>query len=71
MSNSLEDWVPTREAALEIGIPYETLMARIRRGKIKASNIGWNKVIHKDEVKRAKKDQQDAVNNQGLEKPAR
>ena len=66
----IKDYLSTQEAAAEIGIPYETLMARIRRGKITAEKIGWNKVIHKDEVKRAKKDQQDAI-NQSLEKPTR
>jgi excisionase family DNA binding protein len=58
----LENYMSTQDAASAIGITYETLMARIRRGKIKAEKIGWNKVIHRDEVKRAKKDQQDVVN---------
>lgn len=66
----INDYLSTQEAAAEIGCSYETLMARIRRGKITAEKIGWNKVIHKDEVKRAKKEQQN-VDNQSLEKPTR
>lgn len=70
MSDSLQDYFSTQEAAEAIGITYSTLMARVRKGKIEAKKIGWNKVIHKDEVNRAKKDQQDAI-NQSMENSAR
>lgn len=69
-TNQLDNYMSTRDAAIAIGIEYPTLMARIRKGKIKAEKIGWNKLVHKDEVKRAKKAQKNAT-SKNMEKSSR
>lgn len=74
MSNPLDNYMTTQEAAAAIGIEVPTLMARIRKGKIKVQRKGWIVLIHKDEVKRAKKveEQKDAkAATKDMEKPAR
>ena len=58
MSDTLANYMTTREAAEAIGIEYATLMSRIRKGKIKAELVVRDKLVHKDEVKRAKKAQE-------------
>ena len=58
MSDSLDDYISAKDAAVEIGIEYSLLMARIYKGKIEAKKKGWATLIHKDEVARAKKEQQ-------------
>lgn len=58
VSDSLDDYISAKEAAIEIGIEYSLLMARIYKGKIKAEKKGWATLIHRDEVARAKEEQQ-------------
>lgn len=70
MSNQLDNYVTTREAAASIGIEYSTLMARVRKGKIKSIKMGWSTLIPKDEVKRAKKAEKHAT-NKNMERPSR
>lgn len=72
MSNLSKDYMTVRQAAEEIGIEPSTLSARIRKGKITAEKVGWNKLIHIDEVKRAKKvEENKRANNKTLENPSR
>jgi hypothetical protein len=59
MSGDLDDYIPAKDAAEEIGIAYSLLMARIYHGKIACKKLGWATVIHKDEVARAKQEQQE------------
>ena len=56
------DYVTTKDAAEIIGISYQLLMSRIRKGKIKAEKKGWAVFIHKDEVARAKEAQKKHAN---------
>lgn len=61
-----------QQAAAVIGIEPSTLAARIRKGKILAEKVGWNKFIHTDEVKRAKKaEEKTRGNNKALENSSR
>lgn len=73
MSNTLGDYMTIKQAAALIGIEPSTLNARIRKGKIKANKVGWNKFIHKDEVKRAKRveEKNRELNNKNMEKGTR
>lgn len=73
MSDNLEEWMTTRQAAGVIGIEYSTLMARIRKGKIKAEKKGWATLVHRDEVNRVAKKEKELSNaaNKNMEKPAR
>lgn len=73
MSNTLKDYMTIQQAAVEIGIEPSTLAARIRKGKIIAEKIGWNKFIHKSEVKRAKQveETKNANNNKNMERATR
>jgi len=57
MGGSIDDYLPAKEAADEIGISYELLMARIRKKKIKIKKVGWATLIHKKEVQREKRRQ--------------
>lgn len=52
MGNSLDDYIPAKEAAEIIGIEYSLLMSRIYKGKVESKKVGWGRVIHKDEVER-------------------
>lgn len=49
---SFEDFVPAKEAAVTIGISYELLMSRCKKGKVQFVKHGWAVFIHKDEVER-------------------
>lgn len=51
--STMDDYLTAREAAVQIGISYSAVMARIQKGKIAAVRKGWALFIHKDEVKRA------------------
>ena len=57
MSTDLNDYVPARQAAEEVGISYSLLMARLRKGKIPFIKKGWAVFIPKGEGAQAKKDQ--------------
>ena len=50
---NFNDYVSAKDAAESIGITYQLLMSRIRKGKISAEKKGWAVFIHKDEVARA------------------
>lgn len=50
----MEDYVSAREAAKELGLTYHALLARVRKGQIKAERVGWAVLIHQDEVKRVR-----------------
>lgn len=52
---NFEDYVTAKEAAVEIGISYQLLMARIRKGKIKPVKKGWATFIHKKDVEKQKR----------------
>jgi hypothetical protein len=52
VGNSIEDYIPAKDAAEIIGIEYSLLMARIYKGKVKSEKMGWGVIIHKDEVER-------------------
>ncbi len=69
MSDNLKDYMTIQQAAVIIGIEPSTLSARIRKGKIKAEKVGWNKLIHRDEVKKAKQGEErnKNANNKDLE----
>lgn len=69
MKTPLDDYMTIQQAAAAIGINASTLSARIRKGKIKAHKVGWNKFIHKDEVKRAKlvEDKKNAHNSKDMD----
>lgn len=56
-SGNIDDYLPAKEAADEIGISYELLMARIRKNKITIKKVGWATLIHKKEVLREKRRQ--------------
>lgn len=72
MIKPLDEYMTTQEAALEIGIPYSRLMARIRKGKIPSIKKGWTTLIHRNEVKKAKlKENKHAAIKESLEKPTR
>lgn len=72
MSNLSKDYMTVRQAAGEIGIEPSTLSARIRKGKIAAEKVGWNKLIHIDEVKRAKEvEEKKRADNKTLEDASR
>lgn len=58
MTDPLSDYMSAKDAAVEIGIPYNLLIKRIHRNKIRSEKIGYALLIHKDEVKRAKKEEQ-------------
>ena len=59
MSTNLNDYIPAKQAAEEIGISYSLLMARLRKGKIPfiKPGDGWAVFIHKKDVAQAKNDQ--------------
>lgn len=61
---NFDDYMSAKDAAAEIGISYQLLMSRIRKGKVKAEKKGWAVFIHHAEVARAKKDQADHRNTQ-------
>lgn len=71
MTDPLSDYVSAKDAATEIGIPYNLLIKRIHRNKIKSDKIGYAIVIHKDEVKRAKQEEQKNAVSKNMEKPTR
>jgi excisionase family DNA binding protein len=72
MTNALGDYMTIKQAAAIIGIEASTLNARIRKGKIKAEKVGWNKFIHKNEVKRAKSvEDKKHANNKNMETSTR
>lgn len=50
----LEEYLTAKEAAGLLKISYNTLMIRIRKGKIASVRKGWQTLIHRDEVARAK-----------------
>lgn len=60
----LADYMTARQAATALGLRYETLLARVRSGKIKAERAGWAVLIHREEVERH-------AGNSHLEEPAR
>lgn len=51
----LQDLCTAKEAAIEIGINYQLLMARIRKGKIKTVKKGWAVFIPRKEVEKQKR----------------
>lgn len=58
----LNDAIPAKEAANEIGISYELFMARVRKNKHpynRTKKVGWGRVMHKDDVAEAKRLQQE------------
>lgn len=72
MSNLSKDYMTIQQAAVEIGVQPSTLASRIRKGKILAEKIGWNKFIHINEVKRAKKvEEKKRADNKTLENASR
>jgi len=50
----LKEYMTPQDAAKEIGISYQLIMARIRKGKISVEKKGWAVFIHRDEVAREK-----------------
>lgn len=52
---NFQDYMTAKEAAVEIGISYQLLMARIRKKKIRVEKKGWATFIHKNEVKKHKR----------------
>lgn len=50
----MQNYYTAKDAAATIGIEYSTLLARIRKGKIKAEKFGWAVMVSATEVKRAK-----------------
>ena len=55
----LDDYMTPMDAAVELGLNYATLMARIDRGKIKTIRVGRFHLIHKNEVQGAKNNDAD------------
>lgn len=51
---NLQELVPAKDAALDLGIHYNTLLRRIERGKIKSIKHGWSVFIPKSEIERVK-----------------
>ena len=51
----LKEYFTAREAAEAIGITYHLFMARVRKGIITVEKKGWATLIHKTELKEAKK----------------
>ena len=50
----VNDYLCTKDAAKELGVSYHTIMARIRKNKLKSIKVGWQHFIHKDDIERAK-----------------
>lgn len=48
----IEDYVTPSEVAKKTNLSYPAVMARIKTGKIVATKVGWNYLIHKDEIKK-------------------
>lgn len=71
MKHLLRNYMTPRNAAIKIGIEYSTLMARVRKGKIKSIKMGWSTLIHKDEVKRAKREEKKYANRKRMERSTR
>jgi len=75
----IEDCVPTKEAAKEIGITYELLMSRIYKEKIDpkfVQKLGYAVFIHRKGVEIEKQRQiewekERDAGNKDLEKPTR
>ena len=59
MPHNIEDYMPAKDAAVEIGIEYSLLMARIYKGQVKSIKQGWGQFIHRDEVAREKQRQKE------------
>lgn len=69
---SLDEYLTAREAAKAMGITYSTLLARVRKDKIKSVKVGWALLIPKSEVKAHNKKQgPNNADNKNLEKPTR
>lgn len=43
-----------RQFGEAVDLPHAEIIRRIRRGDIKANKLGWNWVLHEDEVTRVK-----------------
>lgn len=71
MTENIQDYMTTRQAADEIGVLYETFKKRLRQGKVNAKRVGWNYLIHKDEVKRLKKQEKQNATNKNMGKGTR
>ena len=54
--NVLDEYLTARDAAKVLKISYNTLMIRIRKGKIPSVRKGWQTLIHRDDVARARED---------------
>ena len=52
----MQKYVSAKEAASQLGLKYITLLARVRRGKIKCKRVGWSVLISVTEVERIKQD---------------
>lgn len=48
----MDEYLTAKEAAAALGLKYSTLLARIRKKKIRAVKKGWSLFIHKDEIER-------------------
>lgn len=64
----MREYLTAREAAQETGIAYFTLLARIRKGTVKAEMANRTVLIHRDEVIRVKKD---ALGSKAVEETTR
>lgn len=53
-SSVLDEYLTAKDAAKLLKVSYNTLMIRIRKGKIASIRKGWQTLIHRDEVMRAK-----------------
>lgn len=58
MPDELKNYLPAKEAAERIGITYENLIYRIRQGHYQAKKNGWALFLHKDDVKKYRKEEQ-------------
>jgi excisionase family DNA binding protein len=51
----MKNFLTPKEAAHELGINYPALLARIRKGTIKAEKFGWALMVPKKEISKHKK----------------
>ncbi len=63
----MREYLTAREASEETGVAYFTLLARIRKGTVKAERANNTVLIHRDEVLKVK---QDALGRKAVEKSA-
>lgn len=53
----MKNWVPVKKAAEELKLTHLALLARVRRGTVKAKRVGWNLFIPRTELDRLKREQ--------------